>query len=154
MKNIATQLVEDGTAEHAFLGVGLSDGTATADGVTRRGAVVESVSDGSPAAKAELRVKDTIVAIDGKAVGGAESLTAYVRALASGADSTLTVVRDGKTLEVDVTLAVRPENVQPQQEQPQQGQQAPDEQGGSGIPDGMTPEQLWEWFQQQQGGQG
>ena len=46
VKNIAAQLVEDGTAEHAFLGVGLSDGTATADGVTRRGAVVESVSDG------------------------------------------------------------------------------------------------------------
>ncbi|KQR17042.1 S1C family serine protease [Cellulomonas sp. Leaf334] len=154
VKNIAAQLVEDGTAEHAFLGVGLSDGTATADGVTRRGAVVESVSEGSPAAKAELQVEDTIVAIDGKAVGGAESLTAYVRALASGADSTLTVVRDGKTIEVDVTLAVRPENVQQEQPQQEPGQQAPDEQqGGSGIPDGLSPEQLWEWFQQQ-GGQG
>jgi putative serine protease PepD len=158
VKNIAAQLVEDGTAEHAFLGVGLSDGTATADGVTRRGAVVESVSDDSPAAKAGLQVKDTIVAIDGKAVGGAESLTAYVRSLASGADSTVTVVRDGKTTEVDVTLATRPETPsQPQQpqEQPQQPQ-APEGQpgqGGSGIPDGMTPEQLWEWFQQQ-GGQG
>ncbi|MDQ0375265.1 trypsin-like peptidase domain-containing protein [Cellulomonas humilata] len=160
VKNIAAQLVEDGTAEHAFLGVGLSDGTATADGVTRRGAVVESVSDGSPAAKAELQVKDTIVAIDGKAVGGAESLTAYVRSLASGTDSTLTVVRDGKALEVDVTLAVRPESVQqeqaPSEQAPdEQGQQAPDDQqGGSGIPDGLSPDQLWEWFQQQQGGQG
>lgn len=153
VKNIAAQLVEDGTAEHAFLGVTLSDGTATADDVTRRGAVVESVNDGSPAATAKLQVKDTIVAIDGKAVGGAESLTAYVRALPSGSESTLTVVRDGKAIEVDVTLAVRPENVQQEQE-PQQGQQAPDDQqGGSGIPDGMTPEQLWEWFQQQ-GGQG
>ena len=67
------------------------------------------------------------------------------------------MVRDGKTIDVDVTLAVRPENVQqeqPQQAPDEQGQQAPDEQGGSGIPDGMTPEQLWEWFQQQQGGQG
>ena len=105
------------------------------------------------------------MAIDGKAVGGAESLTAYVRALASGEKATLTVVRDGKTTEVDVTLAVRPENVQQEQPQqaPEQGQQAPDEQGqqapddqqgGSGIPDGLSPEQLWEWFQQQQGGQG
>ena len=118
VKNIAAQLVKDGTAEHAFLGVGLTDGTATADGVTRRAAVVESVSEDSPAAKAELQEKDAIVAIDGKAVGGAESLTAYVRALASGEKATLTVVRDGKTTEVDVTLAVRPENVQ--QEQPQQ----------------------------------
>jgi putative serine protease PepD len=157
VKNIAGQLAEDGTAEHAFLGVGLSDGTATADGVTRRGAVVESVSDDSPAAKAGLKVGDTIVAIDGKAVGGAEALTAYVRALPADTDSTLTVVRDGKASEVDVTLAVRAETVQQapqgqdqqgQDEQDQQGQQAPD---GSGVPDGMTPDQLWEWFQQQQG---
>jgi putative serine protease PepD len=155
VKNIAAQLVEDGTAEHAFLGVVLSDGTATADGVTRRGAVVESVNEDSPAAKAELQVGDAIVAIDGDAVGGAESLTAYVRSLASGADATLTVVRDGETIEVDVTLAVRPTNVQQEQPAPdEQGEQAPDDQqGGSGIPDGMTPEQLWEWFQQQ-GGQG
>ena len=124
VKNIAAQLVDDGTAEHAFLGVSLSDGTATADGVTRRGAVVESVSDGSPAAAAKLQEKDTIVAIDGKAVGGAESLTAYVRALPSDTKVTLTVVRDGKASDVDVTLAVRKESASseqaPQQQAPQQ----------------------------------
>jgi putative serine protease PepD len=150
VKNIATQLIEDGTAEHAFLGVSLSDGTATADGVTRRGAVVEQVTDGSPAAKADLKAKDTIVAIDGDAVGGAESLTAYVRALPSGTDVTLTVVRDGKTIEVDVALAVRPATAQ---SEPQQ--QAPDQQQGqNGFPEGMTPDELWQWFQQQQGQQG
>ncbi|KQY47168.1 trypsin-like peptidase domain-containing protein [Cellulomonas sp. Root137] len=156
VKNIAAQLIDDGTAEHAFLGVSLSDGTATADGVTRRGAVVEQVTDGSPAAKAELQAKDAIVAIDGDAVGGAESLTAYVRALPSGTDVTLTVVRDGKTIEVDVTLAVRPETAQsePQQQAPDE-QEAPDDQPGqNGFPEGMTPDELWEWFQQQQGQQG
>ena len=170
VKNIAAQLVDDGTAEHAFLGVSLSDGTATADGVTRRGAVVESVSDGSPAAAAKLQEKDTIVAIDGKAVGGAESLTAYVRALPSETKVTLTVVRDGKSSDVDVTLAVRkesasseqaPQQQAPQQQDPQQQdpqQQAPDQgqgdSGSSGIPDGLSPDQLWQWVQQQQGGQG
>jgi len=167
VKNIAAQLVDDGTAEHAFLGVSLSDGTATADGVTRRGAVVESVSDGSPAAAAKLQEKDTIVAIDGKAVGGAESLTAYVRALPSGTKVTLTVVRDGKASDIDVTLAVRKESASseqaPQEQAPQQQdpqQQAPDQgqgqgdSGSSGIPDGLSPDQLWQWFQQQQGGQG
>src|SRR6478735_6326169 len=164
VKNIAAQLVDDGTAEHAFLGVSLSDGTATADGVTRRGAVVESVSDGSPAAAAKLQEKDTIVAIDGKAVGGAESLTAYVRALPSDTKVTLTVVRDGKASDVDVTLAVRkesasseqaPQQQDPQQQDPQQQdpqEQAPDQgdSGSSGIPDGLSPDQLWQWFQQQQ----
>jgi putative serine protease PepD len=141
---IAGQLIEDGTAEHAFLGVGLSDGTATADGVTRSGAQVQSVTSGSPAADAGLQEGDVIVAIDGKAVAGAESLTGYVRAYASGAEVSLTLVRGGESQEVDVTLAVREET-------------AADSGSGSGQeqapsnPEDMTPEQLWEWFQQQQG---
>ncbi|WP_232014305.1 trypsin-like peptidase domain-containing protein [Cellulomonas fimi] len=151
VKNIAGQLIDDGTAEHAFLGVSLADGTATADGVTRRGAVVQEVSDGSPAAEADLQADDVVVAIDGDPVGGAESLTAYVRALAAGDQVTLTVVRDGSTTEVDVTLATRqeqaPSTEQPQEQQGGQGQQGPDE-----LPGGMTPEDLWRWFQGQ--GQG
>ncbi|GHS85607.1 peptidase [Actinomycetota bacterium] len=161
---ISSQLIKDGSAEHAFLGVGLVDGTATADGVTRRGAVVKSVSDDSPASKAGLQTGDTIVAIDGKAVGGAESLTGYVRARAAGSDATLTVVRDGKSLDVDVTLATRVEDAAaaPEDSSGQPGSGSSGDQGsdgsqpgsGSGSLDQMSPEQLWEWFQQQQQGQG
>ncbi|WP_448062098.1 trypsin-like peptidase domain-containing protein [Cellulomonas hominis] len=161
---ISSQLIKDGSAEHAFLGVGLVDGTATADGVTRRGAVVKSVSDDSPASKAGLQADDTIVAIDGKAVGGAESLTGYVRARAAGSDATLTVVRDGKSLDVDVTLATRVEDAAaaPEDSSGQPGSGSSGDQGsdgsqpgnGSGSLDQMSPEQLWEWFQQQQQGQG
>jgi putative serine protease PepD len=140
---IAGQLIEDGTAEHAFLGVGLSDNTATADGVTRSGAEVQSVTSGSPAAKAGVQEGDVIVAIDGKAVAGAESLTGYVRAYASGSEATLTLVRDGQAQDVDVTLAVREET------------SADSGSGGSGSgstdPRDMTPDELWQWFQQQQG---
>ncbi|WP_454050831.1 S1C family serine protease [Cellulomonas sp. Marseille-Q8402] len=141
---VAGQLIEDGTAEHAFLGVGLTDNTATADGVTRSGAQVETITSGSPAADAGLQEGDVIVAIDGKAVAGAESLTGYVRAYASGADVTLTVVRDGSAQDVDVTLAVREETA------------ADSGSGDSGEgtpsdPRDMTPDELWQWFQQQQG---
>jgi putative serine protease PepD len=104
-KNIGAQLIAKGTAEHALLGVSLSDGTATADGTTRHGAVIGQVSAGSPAASAGLQVKDVVVAIDNKPVAGAESLTAYVRAMASGDQVTLTVIRGGKALDVKVTLA-------------------------------------------------
>jgi len=107
-RSIGEQLIEDGTAEHAFLGVTLADATATADGVTRRGAEVQEITDGSPAAEAGVRSGDVVVAIDGHAVGGAESLTAFVRERAAGETSALTVVRDGKTIELDVTLATRP----------------------------------------------
>lgn len=157
-KNVAGQIIEDGSAEHAFLGVTMSDGTATADGVTRRGAVVETVQDGSPAAEAGLQAEDVIVAIGDDPVGGAEALTAFVRSLSSGDDVTLTVVRGGSSTELDVTLSTRPDTLttDPDQQdgQPDQGQGG---QGGQGqdpgdLPGGLTPEQLWEWFQQQ--GQG
>jgi putative serine protease PepD len=104
---IAAELLADGSAEHAFLGVSLSDGTATADGTTRRGAVVEQVTAGSPAAEAELQTGDVIVAVGSDPVNGAESLTAFVRELAAGQEVTLTVVRDGRPTEVHVTLATR-----------------------------------------------
>lgn len=105
---IAEQLIENGVAEHAYLGVTLSDGTATADGTTRSGAVVETVSSGTPAEKAAIRRGDVIVGIDGKAVAGAESLTGYVRQYASGDEVTLTVVRDGEAIDITVTLATKP----------------------------------------------
>ncbi|GAA3818610.1 S1C family serine protease [Cellulomonas soli] len=148
VSSVASQLIDSGTAEHAFLGVTLADGTATADGVTRRGAVVQSVSSDSPASTAGLQEGDTIVAIGGKTVGGAESLTAYVRALTSGTQVTLTVVRDGKAIDVDVTLAAREETTDTS------SGSGSDSGSGSVDPQDMTPEQLWEWFQQQQEQQG
>ncbi|TGJ95161.1 2-alkenal reductase, partial [Actinotalea fermentans ATCC 43279 = JCM 9966 = DSM 3133] len=107
-KNVSAQLIENGTAEHAFLGVSMTDATATADGVTRRGAEVRSVSDGSPAAEAGITTGDVIVAIDGNPVSGAESLTGFVRERATGDVAKVTLVRDGKTVDVDVTLAAKP----------------------------------------------
>lgn len=168
VKNIASQLIDSGVAKHAFLGVGLDDGTATADGVTRAGALVKTVSDGSPAAAAGLKVGDVIVAIGDKPVGGAESLTAYVRSYAAGDKAVLTVVRDGKAIEVDATLATKEDSAasqQDQQGQQDQGQQGQGQQGqgqqgqqGPGgdqqLPGGMSPDELWQWLQEQQQGQG
>jgi len=164
VKNVAEQLMGSGTAKHAFLGVGLSDGTATADGVTRAGALVKQVSDGSPAAAAGIKVDDVIVGIDGEAVGGSDSLTAFVRAHASGDQVSLTVVRDGKAIDVAVTLASK-EDTEGQQggSSTQQGDQGGQGggQGGQNGPQGqypdlrnMTPEQLWQWLQENGAGQG
>ena len=112
-QNIAGQLVKSGTAEHAFLGVSLTDGNATADGTTRLGAVVQQVTAGSPAAKGGVQKGDIVVAIDGQPVAGAESLTAYVRERTAGAAAKLTVVRGAKVLDVTVTLAAKATTVAP-----------------------------------------
>ncbi|GAA2521441.1 S1C family serine protease [Rarobacter incanus] len=104
---IGEQLISSGKAEHAYLGVMLGDGEATADGATRQGAKIEQVVDGSPAATAGLKAGDVVVAVDSNTVSGAESLTGFVRAKASGSVVKLTVVRDSKEIEVSVTLQVR-----------------------------------------------
>jgi putative serine protease PepD len=106
-RQISDQLIANGVAEHAYLGVSMSDGTATAGEVTRTGARVETVQPSTPAESAGLQVGDVITAIDGDPVGGAESLTGYIRQYASGDDVTLTVVRDGEETEVSATLATR-----------------------------------------------
>ena len=104
---VATELITDGVAQHAYLGVTLSDATAAVDGVTRLGARVEQVLDGTPAATAELRTGDVIVAIDESPVSGATALTAFVRERAVDQAVTLTVVRDGTQTDMDVRLAAR-----------------------------------------------
>ncbi|MFD6177780.1 MULTISPECIES: S1C family serine protease [unclassified Isoptericola] len=164
--NIADQLIKDGTAEHAFLGVTMRDATATADGVTRRGAEVVDVSSGSPAADAGLQQGDIIVAIDDDAVNGAESLTAYVREKSADQKVTLTYVRDGKTQTVDVTLAVKDESASTGQgSQDQNGQDGQDGQGGQdqgqggqdqgGGSDSTDPNNLPGWLRDLlQGGNG
>jgi putative serine protease PepD len=147
---IGDQLKENGTAQHAFLGVSMSPATATADGVTRRGAGVEDVVADSPAGKAGIQQGDVIVAIDGSAVNSPESLTAFVREKAAGDKSVLTVVRDGKAQEITVTLAVKDESAtQDQGSQDQQGQlpgQGQQDGSGSGS-DQTNPNNLPGWLQ-------
>ena len=65
---------------------------------------MQSVVDNSPAAKAGVKAGDSIVAFNGKAVNNNYSLLGYVRASAMNDKVTLTVVRDGNTMELDVTL--------------------------------------------------
>ncbi|MBD5832108.1 trypsin-like peptidase domain-containing protein, partial [Janibacter melonis] len=106
---IADQLITDGSAQHAFLGVTPSDGTAKSGSATRSGAKIEQVSQGSGAAKAGLEVGDLVVAVGDTPVTSAESLVAHVREEAVGSTVKLTVIRDGKSTQVDVTLGERTE---------------------------------------------
>jgi len=106
---VADQLIADGQAEHAYLGVTLQAGEGSADGVTRQGAQVVEVMPDTPAAGAGLEPGDVVIGIDDHAVGSAESLTGFVRQYLSGDEVILTVIRGGESIELPVTLATRPE---------------------------------------------
>lgn len=107
-KAVAEQLLSDGTVEHAYLGVSLADGTVTVDGAQRRAATISAVTSGTPAADADLKAGDAVIAVNGEPLDGAESLIARIRAAQPGSSVELTVVRDGTARTVPVTLAVRP----------------------------------------------
>ncbi|MGO2556982.1 MAG: trypsin-like peptidase domain-containing protein [Brachybacterium sp.] len=105
---IAEQLQEDGTAEHAFVGVTSTDGNAAADGATYSGAEVVSIEPDSPADESSLRTGDLVISVDDSPVGGAAALTGVVRGLEVGSSHQLEVVRDGTVQSVEITLGVRP----------------------------------------------
>jgi putative serine protease PepD len=125
VKVISPQLIEKGSAEHAYLGVNLSQETVTYDGVTRQGAKVAQVLPGTAAETAGLKENDVIVSVDGNQTTEVASLTAWVRSYSVGQQVELLVIRDGEALEVQVTLGAQDPNQALSQEQEEQFEEAP-----------------------------
>lgn len=101
-------LIRDGKISHGRIGVGISDVTPENakffDQTTATGAVVTQVEPDSPGAKAGLQVGDVITEIDGQKVSDSGELQATVTAKQPGTKVTLTVLRNGKSMTVPVTL--------------------------------------------------
>lgn len=106
---IADQLIETGTATHAFLGVGLDDAQAEVDGAVLTGAAVTQVETGSPADGAGLQSGDLIVGIDDEQITSATALIGQVRERGAGDEARVAYIRDGERAEVTVTLTTRPD---------------------------------------------
>ncbi|MDR7486792.1 MAG: trypsin-like peptidase domain-containing protein [Armatimonadota bacterium] len=73
-----------------------------------RGAVIQEVVPDSPAAAADLRPDDVIIALNGQRVESWEDLLRLVADREPGQRIRLTLIRAGLRLEVSVTLGVRP----------------------------------------------
>jgi putative serine protease PepD len=106
--SIADQLIADGKAEHAYLGVSTQDDTVKDGTAQRAAASVTQVVSGTPADKAGLRRGDAIVAVDGEPVDSGLSLVAQVRERGVGDKAKLTIVRGGQRQDIEVTLASKP----------------------------------------------
>lgn len=95
----------------SFLGVEL--GEVSGETVSRlklreeRGALIESVVSGSSAAQAGLQKNDVIVKWDGKAIESASELSRHISETPAGRAVRLTVMRDGREVDVNVTLGER-----------------------------------------------
>jgi S1-C subfamily serine protease len=100
VREVAEQLIANGEAVHATLGV---NARTVTDG-NRNGALVLNVEPGSGAEQAGLQERDTIIAVDGEPVASSEELVVAVDSRAPGEEVTLEVIRRGRSIEVQATL--------------------------------------------------
>jgi putative serine protease PepD len=101
---IAQEIIENGSATRAFLGVSARTATGNDNSDIGTGAEIVSVEADSAASAAGLREGDVVTAVGDRAVTTSAELTAAVRSSAPGDEVSLTVRRDGETATVDVTL--------------------------------------------------
>ena len=128
-KDVASQIIDGGTVEHAYLGISGTDLDSTLAGAlnldTEEGALVQDVQPDSPAADAGLEAGDAavevdgqkvqaggdvITAVDGTTIAGMDELIAAVNAKQPGDEVTLDVIRGGDPQQIDVELGDRPNN--------------------------------------------
>ncbi len=98
-KRIADELIQNGTASHASLGVQVSNDT------TSDGAKIVEVTNGGAAAAAGLPSGVVVTKVDDRVIGSADALVAAVRSKAPGDKVTLTFLGEGgKPQTIEVTL--------------------------------------------------
>ena len=104
VKSVVRQLLQTGTAVHAYLGVQTTD-------APNGGARVASVVDGGPAADAGLRAGDVITSVDGQRVADSSDLSTEVGNHKPGDQVEVGVTRDGTGHTLQAKLTNRPASV-------------------------------------------
>jgi putative serine protease PepD len=102
-KRVAQEIINNGKATHGQLGVSVQAKSASASGFST-GADVASVEQGSAAAKAGIKVGDVVTRFNDLAISDPNQLTAAVREQPSGSSVKITVLRNGREQQLDVTL--------------------------------------------------
>lgn len=110
-KDVIAQLREGKSVKRGWLGVSIQDideNTAKALGMTdTKGALVTSVMEGQPAAKAGIKTGDVITAVAGEKIENSNELLRRVAGLRPGESAELTLTRKGSPVTVTVTLGER-----------------------------------------------
>lgn len=112
---VAQQLKTDGKVTRGWLGIGIQEVTQALAGSFKldhpTGALVASVTPGSPAAVAGIKPGDVIRSYDGKSIVSASDLPPRVAVTPVGHTAALAIWRNGHALGVDVPIARLPDQM-------------------------------------------
>ena len=113
VKTVTQELIKSGKVVRGYIGVQIQTVDETmAKGLgldKARGVLVQSVQKGGGGDEAGLQAGDVILSVDGKEVNASNELQVIINSKRPGDVAKLTVFRDGKTIEKDVTLKPRQE---------------------------------------------
>ncbi len=132
---ILNDLIDFGYVTGAYLGVTVQNQNSDAAelfGLPTSGAYVLSVESGGAADRAGIQPKDLIVDLGGHEVTGITSLTRALRHFKAGDTTTVTIIRSGTKLILDITLDEKP-------------QVMPEPDTGETMPEGNY-EDWYNWF--------
>lgn len=123
--SIVESIIEKGYISKPYLGVSIYDVSQESQqfGIPA-GAAIQSVTENSPAAQAGLQKGDVITAINGKAVTSS-SLKSMVSAAAVGDEWSVTVYRQGKSMELKLTIGEQIQSALAQEDEKNQQQTSP-----------------------------
>jgi len=112
--NIMSDLLKDGKVSRGWLGVSIQDinpSLAKAMNLNpAKGALINEVFENSPAEKGGIKAGDVVRSINGKAVENANDLRNTVATLRPGGNAEFEILRDGKTIKLNINIALRDEN--------------------------------------------
>ncbi len=110
---IIDDLQEYGYVTGAYLGVTVQDTDAAAAKLygMPTGAYVNSVVDGGSADRAGVQPKDIIIALGENEVSNRNDLTHALRRFKAGDTTTITVIRSGERITLDITLDEKPKDL-------------------------------------------
>ena len=114
-KPLTAQIIETGEVVHPYLGVGLNYNSPTFaiqnELPNVAGPVILRVEEGSPAAKAGLKARDIIIAVNSDKLVDESTLYRILSRLKPGDRLALTVLRGDKQLDITLTLGESPNSI-------------------------------------------
>jgi serine protease DegQ len=112
VRQVTEQLVASGSVTRGYIGVEPQDITpelAEAFKLPRQqGAIIAGVMRGGPADRAGVKVGDILVSVDGAAISGTAAMLETISQLKPGGVSRFRFVREGREIDLPVTVGKRP----------------------------------------------